>query len=262
MRRLAPIPASIALLALSAATGLIPSARAQGVKTVNRTVKVDPRGEIVLSTFKGSIDVTTWDRSEVKVDARIEPDGMPELVALTEVRIQGGGRRLTIESDHDRASDWQRRSSWHNVSLPFVRYRIVVPRSAQLIIDDHKSELRLAGLRGPLTIDTHKGRVRVDALEGSIRLSTHKGTADVRFARLSGDSSLDTHKGTITIGVPARAGYDLVADVGRRGRLHGPPAVSSAGQRDDDEVRRAVVGGGGPRLALSTHKGELRIETR
>jgi hypothetical protein len=266
----APIPSSVALVALSLAAGPIPQAAAQSARTVARTVALDARGEVVLSTFKGSVELTGWDRAEVRVDARIEPDGMPELVPLTDVHIRGDARRLAIESDYDRATDWHRRRNWDNTSLPFVHYKVRVPRSARITIDDHKSEIRLAGLRGAITLDTHKGRVRADGLEGPIRLSTHKGIADVRLARLSVGSEFDTHKGTITVGVPARAGFDLVAEVGRRGRLDTPPGLATqpgAAHRadnddDDDQSVHTAVNGGGPRLSLTTHKGTLRVETR
>jgi hypothetical protein len=263
MRALVPVPVALALLALSCASAPAPAAHAQTAKSVGRAVRLDPRGEVAISTFKGSVEVTTWDRGEVQIDARVESDGTPELVALTDVRIEGGGAHLAIESDYDRAHDWTRRRQLDDVRLPLVRYRIRVPRAARVTIEDHKSDIRLVGLRGPLTLDTHKGRVRIEALEGPIQLSTHKGNVDAGIARLAAHSSFDTHKGTITIRVPPRAGFDLFADLGRRGRLDGPPMVASVRHDDDDDERYSSrVNGGGPRLELSTHKGAFRIATR
>jgi hypothetical protein len=262
MRRFRPIPS---LLALTAATvwhaGPTATAHAESARSVSRTVPLDPRGEVVIQTFKGSVDVTAWDRSEVRIDARIAADGDPALVPLTDVRIGGGAGRVVIESNYDKVAAYFRtRADGQETSLPFVRYTIKMPRAAALHIDDHKSETRVAGLAGEVNIDTHKGRVRVEGLAGAIHLATHKGSADVRFARRVAASSFDTYKGNITINVPAGAGADLVADLGRRGRLEPSPRVSWL--RGGDNVYRARMNGGGPRIDLATYKGTIRVESR
>lgn len=43
-------------------------------KDVNRTVSLTPSGSVTIETHKGSIRVTTWDRAEVEIKARIEAE--------------------------------------------------------------------------------------------------------------------------------------------------------------------------------------------
>src|SRR5208283_3523242 len=43
-------------------------------KDVNRTVSLTPSGSVTIETHKGSIRVTTWDRAEVEIKARIESE--------------------------------------------------------------------------------------------------------------------------------------------------------------------------------------------
>ena len=261
VRRFGPIPSLLALVASVAALSAVePSAAAQAVKSLTRTIALDPRGEVAIQTYKGRVEVTAWDRREVQIVAQIAPDGDPALVPLTDVRISGGGARIDIESDYDRVSAYLRSHADDEQSTPFVLYTVRMPRTAALHIDDHKSDTRVTGLAGDVTIDTHKGHVRVDGLAGAIHLATHKGSADVRFARRVAASSFDTFKGSITVAVPAGAGADLVADLGRRGHLDPAPRVSWL--RGGDNVYRARVNGGGPRVELATYKGTLRVEAR
>lgn len=264
IRRFGPIPSLLALIASAAALPAVdPTAAAQAshaVKSLTRTLPLDPRGEVVIQTYKGRVEVTAWDRREVQIVAQIAPDGDPALVPLTDVRIGGGGARVVIESDYDRVGEYLRAHADDEQRFPFVLYAVRMPRTAALHIDDHKSDTRVTGLAGDVTIDTHKGHVRVDGLAGAIHLATHKGSADVRFARRVAASSFDTFKGSITVAVPAGAGADLVADLGRRGHLDPAPRVSWL--RGGDNIYRARVNGGGPRVELATYKGTLRVETR
>ena len=64
-------PAGVAALALSIAAG----AQASDIKEVHKTLALDKDGRVSIHTYKGSVTVTTWDRPEVQIDARIEPGG-------------------------------------------------------------------------------------------------------------------------------------------------------------------------------------------
>ena len=44
------------------------------MKEVHKTVPLAADGRLEIATFKGSVDVSVWDRSEAEVSARIEAD--------------------------------------------------------------------------------------------------------------------------------------------------------------------------------------------
>ncbi|MGH9369078.1 MAG: DUF4097 family beta strand repeat-containing protein [Thermoanaerobaculia bacterium] len=262
MRNAALASASILSLALAAA------AAGEDFKEVRKTIPLDPDGRVVIETFKGSIDVETWDRPEVGVAARVEPDEngrhQAEKVRETEVRIEGSGRRVRIESDYDRT----RHHGFLGIfgedgTLPFVRYTIRLPRTARLEVKDFKSETRIHGLAGSLKLETYKGRVEIAGVEGSVRLRTYKGDVRVEFARFSA-SDFETYKGDIEIALSRLAAFDLDADLGRRGNLHSDfELATSASRRDGDGGRRrGSANGGGPALRLETYKGSFRLRAR
>jgi hypothetical protein len=262
MRKAILAPASIFALALAAASG------GQDFKEVRRTVALDPDGLVSIETFKGSIDVEAWDRSEVDIVARVEPDEtgrhQAEKVRETEVRIEGSGRRVRIESDYDRT----RHHGFLGIfgddgTLPLVRYTIRMPKSARLEIKDYKSESHIRGIAGRLEMDTYKGRVEIEAAGGGVDLETYKGEVRAKFDRYDA-SRFETYKGDIEIMLPASAAFDLDAEVGRRGAVHTEFALVTKGSLsdgDDGERVRGSANGGGPRLRLESYRGTFRIRS-
>jgi putative adhesin len=245
-------------------------AQASDTKEVHQTLALDKNGRLTVGTYKGSVTVTTWDRPEVKVDARIEPDGddrdSREKVQWTEVRISGGGSSVEIKSDYDQVKRHDRHFlgilDWDYGSLPFVRYTIQMPATALLEIDDHKSEIRISDLKSDLTLHTFKGTGRVTNLDGAARVETFKGDIRVEFARFSRASRFETHKGEIEVRLPKDSRFDLDAQASRRGDIESDfEALSRA--RYSRHLRESrvsgAINGGGPELRLTTSRGTLRI---
>jgi hypothetical protein len=258
--------AGLAALALLAAT----VAQASDTKEVHKTLALEKNGRLAVKTYKGSVTVTTWDRPEVKVDARIEPDGddrySREKVQWTEVRISGGGGSVEIKSDYDEVK--RHKHGFLEIfdcdsgSLPFVRYTIQMPATALLEIDDYKSELRVSDLKADLKLHTYKGTVRVANLDGAARVETYKGDAHVDFARFSRASRLETHKGEIEVRLPKDSRFELDADAGRRGDIDSDFAMMTRAGRSRATRASGAVNGGGPELRLTTYRGTLRIRAR
>jgi len=240
-------------------------AEGNDVKEVHRTLALDANGKVSLETFKGSIDVTVWDRNEIDVAVRVEPDpdgeDQAEKVRETEIRIEGSGASVRIETDYSRV----RRHGFLGVfgddgTVPFVRYTIRMPKTARLEIKDYKSESRISGLTDRLDFNSYKGDVRLTALEGPVRLETYKGVVHADLARFA-ESRFETYKGEIEIALPKGASFDLDADLGHRGNLDSdfPMAVRSS---EGGGRHRSTVGGGGPRLRLETYKGSFRLREK
>ena len=257
-------------------------AQAQDDKTLSFSESLDDDGTLIVETHKGSVVVTVWDRDEVEAEVRIVADGNDALVEGTDVIVRHTGRTVRFETEYDvDAWDDLRKRGIFGVfsdgfSSPFVHYEIRMPRTARLRIDDHKSEIRVTGLQADLTIETHKGIVDVKDLDGALRLETHKGIVDVHFSRLADDSVVDTYKGTVTLFLPEDEGFDLYADLSRKGDLDSDFRVEDdrRGRRDrdgdgywdaddddddGDQIYRAEVNGGGPRLRLDTYKGRFNL---
>ncbi len=240
-------------------------AQAADTKEFHQTIPLDRDGRVSVETFKGSVDVKTWDRPEVRIDARIEADGdhrdQAEKVRLTEIRVAGSGAAVSIRSDYHAVEHrhffgifWG-----DDGTLPFVRYTIQMPASGRLDIEDHKSDIRVAGLRSDLKLHTYKGTARVTDLDGAARVDTYKGDVRVEFARYAHDSRFETYKGEVEVRLPKDSRFELDGDAGRRGNIDSDFAMTTKTGRWHSADVTGAVNGGGPRLRFTTHKGSLRV---
>jgi Putative adhesin len=258
------LPGVVALL-VAASPAVAVSSRA-----VSKTLPLAGGGLVTVDTYKGSIRITPWDRTEVAVEARITPDDscgterdQKRWMDATRVVIEPSGGGVRIASDYDDLE-----SAWHFfgscTSRPFVHYRISVPRTSALKIHDYKSDTDVKDFAGPLTLETYKGSVVLTGLSGALDLETYKGEVRAAFERLSGDVHVETYKGDVVLTLPSKAGFELRSDAGRRGNLvsdfEGTGSVRTS--RRSGLRSSATVNGGGPKVTLSTEKGSLAIRRR
>lgn len=267
------------LLLLVALCLLTIPANAQNTKQISDSHTIGNDGRVYVDTYKGSIEVTTWNGDTVEVDAVIEKDGKSnDLVELTEVRINKSGRSIRIETDYSKAKDKMKRSRIKNFSLPLVHYTIRMPETAELSIDDYKSEIDIQGVQanvsletykgtvdirdmeGELNIETYKGDVRIRDLSGGLYADTYKGSFDVEFNEFLGDTSFDTYRGEVSVTLPQDTGFDLDADLGNKGDFDANFRTSDL--KRSKNYYRGEVQGGGPRLEFETYRGSFNVRSR
>lgn len=230
-------------------------------KEVRRTIPLSNSGHVQIDTYKGDVRVTTWDQPQVEVVARIEADGTNSesmrLVNDTEVRIDSSGDSLHLKSDYPRQ---RRHINDQNVSLPFVRYTIRMPRTAELRIKDYKSEIEVSDLNAPLEIETYKGETKVQRQGGTIRMQTYKGHGTFELASLAGRNTFDTYRGVFDIRVPSNAGFEVTSEGGPRASIRSAfPFVLPAGSYSRNSHFQARVNGGGAELVLKSYRGEVNL---
>ena len=273
----------LSLFALFVSFALLAAAPAQAqdaTRTVSETVDLDADGSVSLKAFTGSIEITTWDRESVDIEVRIEGDDQ-ELVDMTAIRIDGSGRRVTIETDYDDVEDEQKFMGLFNfgdADKPATHYTIQMPRGADLSIEDFSSKInvsdlqadlsintfsstiRLRGIEGRLSAETFSSSFRADEVRGSIDFETFSGDATIRFAALTGDSQFESFSGDVELYLPEDATFDLDAEMGMSGSLESDfdLTVNSSG----DNEQRGRVGEGGPEIAFETFSGDLELRKR
>ena len=268
---MAKVPSSVSLLFLVLLFVL--SSQAQDPREVRKSGEFGKNGRVSIDTYKGTIKVFAWDKSEIEIVARIESDGSDrhsrERVEGTEIRIDLSSQSARIKTDYERVKD--RHSGFLGMfvgddsgNLPLVHYTIKVPKTTNLDIKDYKSRTEVNDLESDVKIETYKGEVEVGRLSGSLTLETYKGDVRIDFARLNGSSRFETYKGTVEISLPRGKGFELDADIGRHGSFDSDFAFEKNRRQDrrkDMEVRSAV-NGGGPLVRLKTDHGTIRLLER
>ncbi len=260
---------------VTAVTSIIASfAFAQDSREISKTLPLKVDGEVAIDTYKGSITITTWDKPQVEIRARIEADDefdtkySAEKVRDTDVRIDATDSRVRIKTDYDNINEhhhgfW----SWFedgSGSLPLVHYTISMPATATLNIKDYKSTSTVKNLRANMDFNTYKGEVEITDLEGSLKLETYKGEVRVNFNKMKDRSRFETYKGKITIELPKKSGFDLDADLGYRSDFSADFDVDlqSHGRHHSDSEFHGPVNGGGATLILRSTKGSFRLRQR
>lgn len=231
-------------------------------KDVNKTVALHSNGSITLENHKGSIHVTTWDRAEVEIQARIQAEEGNSMDRRrfegTEVRIDSSGDTVRIQTHYP---DFNSCCGSDDGNNPEVRYTIRMPRTGRLTIRDHRSETQIADLGGALDIDTHRGTVKVERLGGPLQLTTHRGDVTVGFAAFTGNSRIDTHRGTIELSLPKESRFNVETDLGKHASVNSDfPMVTRSSNRQSESMQGSV-NGGGPTLDIKTFRGNIRLHS-
>jgi len=273
---------------------LAPSVHAQATRTVSRTVDLASGGTVTLDTYKGRVDVQTWDRAQARVEVRIEGKEQAH-VENTKIHIESSSDRLEIESDYDNLKDNQKLFglfSVGSIDRPSTAYTLTIPRTSDLAVDTYSAATTVEALEGTLTVDaysasltvtqvtgslqadtysgsvdvgridgsltvdTYSGQLQADSIAGTVNFSTFSGSATLNFAALTGDCSLNSYSGSVTATLPADA--DAVIETESDALDTNRPVQI---ERVDDDRIRATLGEGGSRLRFDTFSGTLSVRS-
>ena len=252
-------------------------------KQFDKTVPLPSGGYLSLHATRGSVKLTSWDRNEVEIRARIQAaprvdaDYARESVDATTVDVTSGARDVRIRSNYDKVpgtNSWFG-GSWKDV--PEVHYDIRAPRKLEIRLDidrsdaavrgfdgrvdivSDRSELNLVDLTGRITLEVDRGESsRLENVRGSLRIDGDRTNFDIELARLDDRSSIETDRGDVRIEVPQSQGLTIDADLTRRSDFD---ADDLKVQRRHGDNRRftADVNGGGPTLTVEADRGRIRL---
>lgn len=245
-------------------------AQSETTRELHKVYALEQDGRVVIDTYKGSITVSTWSKAEVELHVKIEADGGSrsdeENVALTEIQMDSSPRELRLETDYHRTRSSRSFLGFtdNDGNRPFVHYTVTMPATADLVIEDYKSESSIRGLSADLRFESYKGTLEASGIAGAINLETYKGDVDLAIVKLGGDCRLETYKGSIRIRLPKGAGFELDAELGRRADLSSDFDIDGLREGHDRDEReyRGPVNGGGPVIRMESYKGKLRLMTQ
>lgn len=209
---------------------------------INETRPLDARGEIEVSNLKGSIEVRTWDRNEVRITGSLG-DGVERL------EIDGSGRKLAVRVRYPRNS--------HNTEETVLV--LEVPRQASLDVDSVAASVDVQGIAGEeLDIDSVSGTVvavgaprkaGIESVSGDLRLNLN--SRDVEVDSVSGKVSL---RGRIAGAVEVETVSGNI-DVDTRGER--PSRLELSTVSGDASVRSGIADAG--RFSFESVSGDLRL---
>ncbi len=253
-------------------------------KNFNRTVDFTAGGDLHINTDVGTVRVSSWERNQVEVIARIEgrdntsvsADYMRRAVEATEIELIGSGNSLTIKANYDNVP-YEVKWGGKNRVIPRIEWEIRAPRRANLNLDTDRSEAEVRGFEGRHNLKTDRSPLRVEDLAGDIRLNIDRGNqtrlsnirgslqieadrTDLTFEQLqlTGDSRVQMDRGKLEMRLAGSQGLNLSLNKERRNSFQSDFPITTS-SFSDDKIEGAI-NGGGPRLTLHTDRTQVYLK--
>ena len=247
----------------------------------SKTVSVSSGAvKLVLRNVSGDIDVKTWNRSEIKIEATKRSSASAqseakENAALVKIEVTQEDHTVRIETKYPESShSWFSKSKSIDVS---VDYTLTIPDSASTDIHSVSGNIDISNCEGESWLETVSGDVKATAVGGHIRAKSISGLVDVSDARqgadcesisgnvtvrqvggdtrakaISGDVTVEHSKGSVTaeslsgnVVVYERpdAGFDFEAST-FSGDINTEFELRVLGHQEHHELRGSINGGG------------------
>ena len=242
---------------------------AADTKNIDKTLPLNANGAVTLATHNGSVQIRTWDRSDLEVHVQIEAHGTSSDARRrfeeTTADIDGSRDIVSIKTRTPDLSgyglwSWLMSSGDWDTS-PEIRYTINAPRTARWTIRNHNAKLDLRDVSAAVDLATHNGSVWAANLNGPLALSMHNGDAHIDFASFTRESHISTHNASVEVALPASTKFDLHSS-GHNVHVQSDfPATVRASDFGGHSIS-SQVNGGGPELRLTAHNGSFRLQSK
>ncbi len=247
-----------AAVSLTACDIVVESLNAKATDEWKKTYQLAPGGQVEVVNLNGSIQVTPSEGNSVEVTVEKIARGMSEQAAketLKNIEI-----REQVTPDHVRLQT-AIPSGGGNFSHREVNYRLAVPRQASVRLQTSNGTVRADGIRGDARLETTNGSIHATGLGGSIEGGTTNGSVTIESDSLGKDGiRLETTNGSITLTLPATTKADISARcVNGSVRATNLNVVSETSNESSRRRLEGKLNGGGPRIALETTNGSVRL---
>ena len=179
--------------------------------TTDTLLRVGPGMTLMLSSLSGDINVTAWDRNEVRVQA--EHDRGDRLIA----EVRDAKVRLGMSSPESPTAEveWTLTvPAWLPLELSGVE--------CEIMVSGMRSSVRAQNMRGDISVDACQGPLEANSVEGEVHVSNSRGTVTagsinsiVRIVRATGPVDAQTINGDIQLVKVESANVDASTVNGR-----------------------------------------------
>lgn len=265
MRRKAVVISAIILLASVAALA------AEG--RFERTLKVNGKPDVDISTGSGNITVRTGDANTVRIVGHIRTVSWLGLTTGSEEKVRRIEQNppITQTGEIIRVGRFSDPELGRNVS---ISYEVTVPPNTDLGTSSGSGDQDIQGITAPVKTSTGSGNVRLDRITGQVKANT--GSGDILASQISGRFDGRTGSGNVSVrqaqleDVEASTGSGDIELDGVKGRLRartGSGNISANGsavaawdlQTSSGDVRVSLPGTAAFDIDASTSSGDIRL---
>ena len=159
---------------------------------LDKTYPLSPKGKVILRNVSGDIEVTSWDKNEVRIIA------IKYSKAATKARAKENADRVKIKINARKdlirisTSYPKFRGFFHRSLRVWVDYKLFVPRNCSLDIHTVSGDMDITAVMGELILESVSGDIAVEkggsvdaeSVSGDIEL---RGVKEVDASTVSGD---------------------------------------------------------------------------
>jgi hypothetical protein len=253
-------------------------------KIFERTVHLSSGGSLDLTSSKGSVRLTAWDRDEVEIHARIEADTHASSdyarrsVEATDIDVTTFGNRVTIRPNFaNLPNTYWFFAGW--AGTPNIHFEVRAPKRLDVRLNVDRSDTVLTGFEGRIVLETDRSEIQAAGITGSVRakmdrsgnsrFSDIRGSIDVTadrtnlrigFARIEAGSRIEIDRGDAEVSVSQGQGFELDTSLSKRADFDTNLPLPYGGR--NRRVRgnpSGSVNGGGPRLQIEADRSNVRL---
>jgi len=193
------------LFALSALAAC--SIAVAATETFEKSFPLTADGSFELSNTNGAIDITAWDKSEVRILAE-KSARSEETLRKVQIKVSASASSIEVKTEYPKLGGGLFGES------PKVRYQIWVPVGTKLKhIQDVNGSIKVSGVHGPVYLQSVNGQVKASGLQDDTRIDLVNGSVEASFDKIpeKAEVQVSTVNGSANLSVPADTSARLEA---------------------------------------------------
>ena len=265
-----PVTRMILLFAVCAVvvSALPPSLEAYRMKeTWQRTIEVEEEATLVINNKNGHVHIEAWDKKRIEITAEIRIKASSKYKArkiLEGISFEVLEEPLHVEVQATLPKLYQDRFfgfGHGDVTAVAIRYRVKVPRRADIGCEVVNGDIGVTGVGGTFALNTSSGSIDLNPVRGPGKAHTSNGEihCTIEDFPAGGALALSAVNGDVDMKLPGDINAEIdLATVNGRIRVNKE-------LRDGIEFGRSkaagVIGGGKGKIHIRTKNGNISIKT-
>lgn len=228
----------------------------------HQSYPLSANGRVSIQNINGDVQISVWDRNEVKVDA-VKRAYQRERLDQAKIVVVNTADSVSIKTEYPERNQTFTDEAPKRYNNPAtVDYTLTIPRKARLDSAELvNGSLEIEGAEGDVRAASVNGQLKARGLAGEVKLSTVNGGVEATITRLDDSKpiTLNSVNGGIVLIIPSNAGAQIKASTVHGGITNDFGLTVNDGQYVGHELS-GQIGSGGPRIRLNNVNGSIALK--
>mgnify|MGYP000468780448 CR=1 FL=1 len=234
------------------------SVNADVVDTIEKSFDVNANSELSLDNVNGKVEIISWSKQQVQVNATIKADSQEERERIT-IEMQQKGKEIKVKTRYKDKSFFDK----NNSNSGQVTYQIMVPSDINLSsIDLVNGSLIIEDVHGDIDVELVNGSVKATGLMSDSEISSVNGSIKVVYQALASnfkDIDIETVNGSIKLTLPSDLNASIEAETSH-GSIKNDFGLQNKKSFTGNKLK-GKVGTGQAEVSLESVNGSIKIKS-